>query len=237
MSVLAIITARGGSTGLPGKNIRAFAGKPLIAHSILAAREAGEVVDRIIVSTDDGKIAGIARECGADVPFLRPPELARDDTPSLPVVQHALEFVEREEGRTYDQVLLLQPTSPLRTAGDIRSSLAMAGPGTTAVISVTDASGCHPVKLRTIENGLLRPFSGDGFRQVRRQDFGPPLYKTNGAIYLTRRDTLMEAQEFYGPAPLAYVMPPERSIDIDTETDFAVAEFLYLRSQGTRADA
>jgi CMP-N-acetylneuraminic acid synthetase len=235
MHVLAVITARGGSTTLPRKNILPFCGKPMIAYSIeaaLAARQSGAPIDRVIVSTDDAEIADISREFGADVPFMRPPELAKSDTPSLPVVQHAIAFAEQERGLAYDWILLLQPTSPLRTEGDILAALGLvAKPGTTAVVSITNANISHPRKLKLIEGGILRPFQDDGFQPVRRQDFGYDVYKTNGAIYLARRDALMQEGSFYGDCPRPLIMPAERSIDIDTQLDFDMAEFLYRRRQ------
>jgi len=236
MHVLAVITARGGSTTLPRKNILPFCGKPMIAYSIeaaLTARRAGAPIDRVIVSTDDAEIAEISRELGADVPFMRPPELAKADTPSLPVVQHAIAFAEQERGTTYDWILLLQPTSPLRTQDDILAALDLvAEPGTTAVVSITGANTSHPRKLKLIERGILRPFQDDGFQPVRRQDFRYDVYKTNGAIYLARRDVLMQEGSFYGNCPRPLVMPAERSVDIDTQLDFDMAEFLYRRQHG-----
>jgi CMP-N,N'-diacetyllegionaminic acid synthase len=235
MDVLALITARGGSVTLPRKNILPFCGKPLIAHSIEAARQAREAtgtIERIVVSTDDGEIAGVSTRYGAQVPFMRPAELSRPDTPSLPVAKHAVEFLERERGKLYDWILLLQPTSPLRTAGDILDALALAAkPDTTAVIGVTSANNSHPMKLRLIENGVLKYYLKDSMGQVRRQDFSYDVYRTNGAIYLTRRDALMEEESFYGSRPLALVMPPERSIDIDTQLDFEMAAFLFERNR------
>ena len=233
MHVLTVITARGGSTTLPRKNIVPFCGKPMIAYSIQAAlnaRRAGAPIDRVIVSTDDVEIADISRKFGADVPFMRPPELAKSDTPSLPVVQHAIAFAEQESAFTYDWILLLQPTSPLRTGDDILAALALiAEPGTTAVISITNANTSHPRKLKLIVEGILQPFQDDGFQPVRRQDFGYDVYKTNGAIYLARRDVLMQEGSFYGNCPRPLLMPAERSIDIDTQLDFDMAEFLYRR--------
>jgi CMP-N,N'-diacetyllegionaminic acid synthase len=235
MDVLALITARGGSVTLPRKNILPFCGKPLIAHSIEAAREAREAtgtIDRIVVSTDDGEIADISRRHGAEVPFMRPAELSRSDTPSLPVVKHAVAFIERERGKPYDWILLLQPTSPLRTTGDILDALALASkPRTTAVIAVTSANNGHPLKLRLIEDGVLKYYLKDSQGQTRRQDFTCDVYRTNGAVYLTRRDVLMEEESFYGARPLALVMPPERSIDIDTQLDFDLAAFLFGRNK------
>jgi CMP-N-acetylneuraminic acid synthetase len=234
MPILAVITARGGSTTLPRKNILQFGGKPLIAHTIeaaLHARRRGGPIGRIIVSTDDPEISEISRRWGAEVPFTRPSELARADTPSLPVVQHAVAFAEEEEGFQYTWVLLLQPTSPLRTGDDIVAALDLIHrPDTTAVVSLTDATASHPKKLRLIDNGIIRPFQDDGFQPVRRQDFGLNVYKTNGAIYLVRRDVLMQENSFYGSCPRPFVMPPERSVDIDTQVDFEIAEFLFQRS-------
>lgn len=234
MRTLAVITARGGSTTLPRKNILPFCGKPLIAYSIeavLNAKERGAPINRLLVSTDDLEIAEVSRKFGAEVPFMRPPELARSDTPSLPVVQHAVDFVEKE-GVRYDWILLLQPTSPLRTAGDVNAAVGLIRhPDTTAIISVTNANSSHPRKLRLIEDGVLKPFQKDGFCPIRRQDFGFDVYRTNGAIYLARRDVLMQEGSFYGSCPRPLLMPAERSIDIDTQLDFEMAEFLYRRSQ------
>jgi CMP-N-acetylneuraminic acid synthetase len=184
-----------------------------------------------VISTDDAEIARIGREWGAEVPFMRPPELARPDTPSLPVVQHALRLLDDVNGlRTYDWVLLLQPTSPLRTAADIMRALSLAQePDVTAVVSVTNANAYHPAKLKLIVDGVLKPYLGDELTAQRRQDFGYDVYKTNGAIYLTRRDVLMEKDSFFGDCPRPLVMQPERSLDIDSYLDFEISEILYRK--------
>jgi CMP-N,N'-diacetyllegionaminic acid synthase len=170
------------------------------------------------------------------VPFRRPAELSRSETPTLPVVQHAVRWVESTAGLTYDWVLLLQPTSPLRTPEDLLGALAVTEqPGTTSVISVTDANGSHPAKLKLVDNGVLKPYLGTNLQQPARQDFGFDVFKTNGAIYLTRRDTLMTDNSFYGSCARAFIMPPERSIDIDTRLDFEMAEFLWRRDAGRAA--
>jgi CMP-N-acetylneuraminic acid synthetase len=237
MRTLAVITARGGSTTLPRKNILPFCDKPLIAYTIaavLAAKKAGAAINRLLVSTDDEEIAEISRHYGAEVPFMRPPALARSDTPSLPVVQHAVDFSE-EGGLSYDWILLLQPTSPLRTSEDIVAALDLVRPlGTTAVVSVTSANASHPKKLRLIENGVLKPFQADGLHSMRRQDFAFDVYRTNGAIYMVSRDVLMQEGSFYGSCARPLIMPAERSIDIDTQIDFEIAEFLYRRSEQAR---
>lgn len=239
MTILALITARGGSVGLPRKNVLPFGGKPLIAHTIEAAVEARKAegrISRIVVSTDDEEIAEVSRRFGAEVPFMRPGELARPETPSLPVVEHAVGVLEAEAGARFDWVLLLQPTSPLRTGEDILAALEIGmRESPTAVISVTSANSSHPAKLRVIEAGLLRPYLGGEVTQTRRQDLGSDVYRTNGAIYLARREVLMEQGSFYGSRPRAYVMPPERSIDIDTPLDLEIAEFLHARSGSAAA--
>jgi CMP-N-acetylneuraminic acid synthetase len=236
MRILAVITARGGSVTLPRKNVLPFCGKPLIAYSIevaLAARDAGAPIESIIVSTDDAEIADVSRRFGADVPFMRPLALAQSNTPSLPVVQHAVAFSEQERTLRYDWILLLQPTSPLRTKEDIAGALAVAEqPDTTGVASVTSAANSHPAKLKLIEDGILKPYLGQDLQQPARQDFAFEVYKTNGAIYLTRRDVLMEQDSFYGSRARPFIMPPERSTDIDTLLDFEMAEFLYRRQAG-----
>ena len=231
MNVLALITARGGSVTLPRKNVLPFCGKPLIAYTIEAAegaRRAGAPIDRILVSTDDKEIAEISRRHGADVPFMRPAELAQSDTPSLAVVEHAIAQVDHE--RRYDWILLLQPTSPLRASQDIVDALAIAGkPQTTAVIGVTSANNSHPAKLRMIKDDLLCPLPGHDLTPRRRQDFAFDVYKTNGALYLARSDVLIEEQSFYGSCPRPLIMPADRSIDIDDRLDFDVAEFMFQR--------
>jgi CMP-N,N'-diacetyllegionaminic acid synthase len=234
MSILVLITARGGSVTLPRKNILPFAGKPLIAWTIEAAEDArrrGASIARIVLSTDDPEIAKVGRDYGAEAPFLRPEELSRADTASLPVVQHAVGAVEPDQDRPFDWIMLLQPTSPLRTAEDILNAIAIASsdPGATSVISVTGANAGHPAKLKLVENGRLRPYLGDRLEQTRRQDFGFDVFRTNGAIYMTRRDVIMRDGSFYGDEPRAYEMPTERSADIDTRLDFDVAEFLFTR--------
>ena len=240
MRILALITARGGSVTLPRKNVLPFCGRPLIAYSIAAARKAAEggaPINRIIVSTEDPEIARTSREWGAEVPFMRPPDLARVDTPSLPVVLHALRWLDQSEGSArYDWVLLLQPTSPLRSAGDIINAISLAQTaGTSAVVSVTNANNFHPAKLKLIVNGVLKPYLGDTHISHRRQEFGFDVYKTNGAIYLARRDVLLEQNSFYGDCPRPLVMPPERSVDIDTRLDFEIAEILYQKVHADEA--
>ncbi len=231
--VLAVVTARGGSRQIPGKNLRPLAGKPLVLHTIEAALNAGSAFYRVIVSTDDPEIADISRAAGAEVPFARPAELAADTAPSLPVVQHAARFAERDDGRRLDWVMLLQPTSPMRTADDIVQAVALADKNECdSVVSVVEAMACHPLKIKRIEDGLLRSFLPGVPEAIRRQDLEPAVFRRNGAIYLTRRDVLLDGNSLYGERIRPYVMPPERSIDIDSEFDLRLAACLLDGKNG-----
>jgi CMP-N,N'-diacetyllegionaminic acid synthase len=228
--VLAVVTARGGSKRIPGKNIRNFAGKQLIAWTIEAALGVRGRLHGVVVSTDDPEIASVAKRYGAEVPFLRPAEISGDLARSLPVVQHAVRFVEVRDGVPMDWVLLLQPTSPLRTSGDIAAALDLAAEGgCTSVIAVCRLDD-HPVFAKRIDgNGYLIPFIFEEPEGIRRQDVEPPAYKRNGAIYLTKRDVLMEEGSIYGSSVRPYIMPAERSVDIDSEVDFLLGEILAHR--------
>lgn len=225
--ILAVITARGGSKRVPGKNIRPIAGKPLLAWTIEAARACGGRLQAVVLSTDDAEIASVGRQYGAEVPFIRPAELAGDTAGSLAVVQHAVRFVEARDNVRMDWVLLLQPTSPLRTSGDIEAAIDLAAAeACDSVVAVTEMP-VHPVFAKKIDaDGLLKPFLLEEPEGLRRQDVGPPAYIRNGAVYLTRWDVLMEQNSIYGARIRPCVMPAERSVDIDTELDFRLAELL-----------
>lgn len=212
-SVLAVIPARGGSKGVPGKNIRVAGGKPLIAWTIEAARSARRV-GRTIVSTDDGGIAEVARLYGADVPFMRDAHLAGDTTPTIDVV---LDAIERCPG--FEWVVLLQPTSPLRTPGDIDAAIDLcATSGAQSCVSVTAAKE-SPYWMFTLEGqNRLKPLFPD-VRASRRQDL-PEVYVLNGAIYVAQAEWLRRERRFYDEDTAACIMPGDRSIDIDTESDF-----------------
>lgn len=216
--VFALITARGGSKGVPGKNLRVVGGKPLIAWSIDAARAAA-CVDRVVVSTDDEAIADVARGCGAEVPFLRPAELARDDTPGIAPVRHAIETV----GVTSAWTLLLQPTSPLRTAADIDAAFAVvAATGADAVLGVTAVRQHAAWQRERDEHGWLRAIEAPpATRQQLPQRFCP-----NGAIYLCRTAIILEQQTLTPKKTAAYEMPGSRSIDVDLIDDVVMVEAL-----------
>jgi CMP-N,N'-diacetyllegionaminic acid synthase len=225
MGIVALISARGGSKGVPRKNVLPVAGKPLIAWTIAAALGSRQI-DRLIVTTDDAEIAEVSRLHGAEVPFLRPAELARDESPVIDAVEHALRWLEHDSRTMPEYVVLLQPTSPLRTTADIDGAVALAkSRNADAVLSVCEASP-HPYLTRRIEaNGRLEDFLDLAAKPVRRQDY-PPAYTLNGAIYVNRVAPLLASRCFQPPGALAYVMPPERSCDIDTPLDLKVAELL-----------
>lgn len=224
--ILAIITARGGSKRVPGKNIRPIAGKPLLAWTVETALQCKKNLHALVLSTDDEAIAAVGRQYGADVPFLRPENLATDASKSLPVLQHATEFVEARDGVKIDWVLTLQPTSPLREPQDIAAGIALTHhDDCDSIVAVSEMSP-HPVYAKKLDaDGFVHPFLLEEPEGLRRQDVGPPAYHRNGAIYLTRRDVLMQGS-LYGKRTRGFVMPPERSVDIDTEFDFRFAEFL-----------
>ncbi|HXZ29287.1 MAG TPA: acylneuraminate cytidylyltransferase family protein [Terriglobales bacterium] len=224
--LLAVVPARGGSKGLPGKNVRPLAGLPLLAHALEFARRC-PAIDRCLVSTDSKKIAALARRYRGDVPFLRPAELAQDETPMLPVLQHALREVERMEGRRYETLLLLQPTNPARLPQDLARALALldADPGCVGVIAVSEPAFNPRYVCVEEQAGYLRRLFSGGPAYTRRQDV-PPVFRVNGMLYLFRRDYLLETKEIdVDAAPLRMlVLPRERAFDIDDLHDFQMAE-------------
>lgn len=225
--ILAVIPARGGSKGVPRKNIRPLGGKPLVAHAIDAALGVKDLLYRVIVSTDDEEIAEVARAAGAEVPFLRPADLANDKAPMVPVEQHAVAFVEAQDNVTIDWVLLLQPTTPFRSAEDIRTAVEMAlEGGCDSVISVVELKAGHPIQTKKIVNDRLVPYCIEEPEGIRRQDCKPEAYLRNGAIYLTRREALIDHDSIWGKEIRPYVMPEERSVNIDGPMDFKLAQFL-----------
>lgn len=235
--ILAVIPARGGSKGVERKNIRSVGGKPLIAYTIQMAGAIQHRLYRTVVSTDDPEIATVARRWGADVPFLRPAELARDRVPTLPVLQHAVGFVEEQDQTKIDWVLLLQPTTPFRSIEDIDASLALAEQGDCdSVISVVQVYAEHPIFIKRIESNRLVPFNLEEKEGTRRQDCHPPAFIRNGAVYLTRRDIIMNANSIWGKVIRPYVMPPERSVNIDGELDLMLAQAIMQEAREQSPD-
>lgn len=229
MKNLAVIPARSGSKGLCDKNIKPLAGKPLMAHTIHAALNAS-VFDTVMVSTDSEAYAGIAREFGAEVPFLRSAEYSTDVTSSWDAVREVLRSY-ANLGIMYETVALLQPTSPLRTGIDIAAAYQVfEEKHADAVVSVTETE--HPVQLcfALPTDGSMREFGRSEYRNMRRQELTPH-YRENGAIYIVWAQELMESvQDIYQGNCYAYKMPKERSIDIDGLMDFKFAELLLAKN-------
>ncbi|UWG48109.1 hypothetical protein HSRCO_1832 [Halanaeroarchaeum sp. HSR-CO] len=226
--ILALIPARGGSSRVPGKNIRDLGGKPLIAHTIEDALHS-EVVDDTIVSTDDEEIAAISEEWGAEVPFRRPEELARDTSPTGPVVRHALDWLESNRGDYYDILVLLQATSPFRKSEDIDKSIRKLSSTTGfSLISTTEYSVPPQWAISENSRGFLQPHYEDSplwsISSSRSQDFD--LKHPNGAIFATYTDSYRETGTFYTKKTVGYEMPRERSIDIDERIDLEIARAL-----------
>ena len=220
MTVLAVIPARGGSKGLPRKNLAELGGKPLIAWTIEAALSSS-FVDRVVVSSDSQEIIDVARELGADVPFVRPSHLARDDTPTWDTLVHALEQVP-----SFDLVVLLQPTSPLRTTADIDAATQMSVERGSPVVGVSVASKPPEWLYYASEQGTLEPVLPRQSAVRRRQEARPAL-AINGAIYVASAQRLLDNKGFIGPDTLAYEMPAHRSVDIDNELDLSLAALIF----------
>ncbi len=221
--VLAIVPARGGSKGVPGKNIRPLAGRTLLDYTAEAARSSG-VVDRVVLSTDSEDIAEAGRRAGLEVPFLRPPSLARDDSPMLPVIQHVVDALAADDWvPTY--VVLLQPTSPLRRGGHVREAVELLRiSGADSVVTVVEVPRhFSPDYVMRIDAGVLRPFLPEGASVTRRQDVRPA-YSRDGTVYAFRRDTLVRHHSIYGGDCRPIVIPFDQSLSIDTPADWAEAE-------------
>jgi len=224
MKVVATVCARGGSKGVPGKNVRLLCGKPLIVYTIEVAKRCRSI-SRIIVSTDNPKIAEVAQANGAEVPFLRPRKLALDDTPKLHVIRHAIQYLESQEGYYADIIVDLDATSPLRTEKDIEACITMVREGEADnVFSVTRARRNPYFNMVEMVNGQVQLVKNHGQLITRRQD-APEVFDMNASIYVWKRDTLMKSSYFFLDNTKIYVMP-EWAIDIDSETDFEFVEFI-----------
>lgn len=233
---LAIIPARGGSKGIPGKNIYEIAGYPLIYYTIRAAKQALDrgVIDRLIVSTDSEEIAEISRRYGAEVPFMRPAELSADGSKSADLMIHAVEFY-KEKGEPYDDIVLLQPTSPLRNGEDIVRSIALYDRvRSESLISCYKEESVSEYNSYHVKDNLGISMNPDHNKGKRRQEL-PDLFVRNGAIFITDVQYLLKSGLVISDKPLVYVMPQERSVNIDTEYDMKLAEWLLERNQDGEA--
>ena len=221
--VLALVPARGGSKGIPGKNIRPLNGRTLLEYAARAASESG-IVDRIVLSTDDEQIAAEGRRLGLEVPFLRPAQLAADDTPMLPVIEHAAEALEQADWSP-EIIVLLQPTSPLRRGAHIRAAVEeLRTSGADSVVSVVELPRhLSPDYVMRIDGGALVPFLPEGVRVTRRQD-ARPAFVRDGTVYAFWRRTLRDSRSIYGRTCRPLIVSAPESLTLDSEADWAEAE-------------
>jgi CMP-N-acetylneuraminic acid synthetase len=236
--ILGVITARGGSKGIPGKNIKLLDGKPLIAYTIEVAKKSKLITD-LIVSTDDEDIAKVCRDFGAEVPFMRPVELANDTAGHLEVMQHAIKFMEDKKGIVYNYVVIFQPTSPFRTVEDIDETIKkIIEHNVDSAFSMCEIEPSqHPVKIKKMEGDTVLPYCLEEKFGVRRQDL-PVAYKRSSAVYVTKRDLPMKENRLFGDNIVGHVVLKDRSVDIDTPYDWLLAEYMQmkLKEQGFFTD-
>jgi len=224
--ILAIIPARGGSKGIIRKNIKNLAGKPLIGWTIETALKTS-IIERIIVSTDDEEIAEVGEFFGAEVPFLRPKELALDNTTDMAVYEHTLDWLMQNEGYLPDIIVWLRPTSPLRTSEDIEKAVELLVESRADWVRSVCKVENHPYWTYRLVNNKMEPFiEGIDIRKYLRRQLLPPAYRVNGNVDVTWRKTIVDKKMLYSGNLHAYVMPVERSLDIDTMIDFVFAEAL-----------
>lgn len=227
--ILGVIPARGGSKSIPQKNIKLLGDKPLIAYAIDAGERSKYITD-CVVSTDSEEIRETALSWGGSAPFLRPPELATDTALAIPTIQHAVREMETRNSVQYDYVIMLQPTSPLRTADHIDTALAaLIESDADSTISVVGVDNWHPMKMKKIQDGFLVDYEKPFVENPPRQKL-PPVYMVNGALYATKRNVFMRHNTFQGTHCIPYVMEAAVSVNIDTESDFVLAEYYMGRS-------
>lgn len=223
-SVLAVIPARGGSKGIPRKNIKELCGKPLIAWTIEEGLKS-KYIDRLIVSTENEEIAEISKKYGAEVPFLRPEELSRDDTPGIEPIIHSIKWLKEHSQIEYDYICVLQCTSPFRRSRHIDEALEiLINKNGDCIVSVCE-SEISPYWMKKIENGIMKDFIENVQFYVRRQDL-PKIYRLNGAIYIGKTSFVLKNKNWYGDNTLPYIMQKSDSIDIDDMLDFKIAQIL-----------
>jgi len=225
-NILAVIPARGGSKGIPRKNIVKINDRPLIDYTIQAALQVSRIND-VVVSTEDKEISTISKELGAQVPFIRSDHLATNQMQSAPVIIDTLNQMERLKSIKYDAVLMLQPTSPLRTSKHIDEALDLFfSQECDSVVSVVSVGGTHPFRMKRLVGNQLVNYIDQGFWDMRPRQALPPAYIRNGSIYLIKRDVLIKEEQLIGKKCLGMVMSDEESINIDSPLDLKLAELL-----------
>lgn len=235
MRFLGLIGARGGSKGIPKKNLTDLAGKPLIYYTFAEARKS-TLLDRIVLTTDDEEIANLARSCGVDAPFLRPAHLATDTAVMSDVIQHALDWLKNEQQYVPDAILLLQPTSPLREARHIDEALTLfATTQADSVIGLSEPQE-HPWDMVYLEDDSVR-FALNKYESLTNRQEYRTFYYINGAIYITRLQMFLDHRNFWGGKVVPYYMDVLASIDVDTESDLIIADCLMRRRRSTEGNA
>lgn len=225
--ILGLTLARGGSKSVPRKNIKPIAGLPLIGYTIAEALKS-KFITRYIVSTDDEEIRQVAIGCGADAPFLRPNEFSTDEASSVSAMQHAVDWVERQEGVEYDYIVELMCTNPMKTVEDIDASIEkLMSTGADSVIAVHQLEDHHPARIKKIIDDKITDFCIPEIPESRRQDLKPEAYIRSGSIYALKRNYLMiEGKRYGSDNSRPYILPQERAVNIDTEVDFMTAELM-----------
>jgi len=228
--VLAVIPARGGSKGIPNKNIAPLGGRPLLEYTVNSARQA-ELIADVIVSTDSEQIANVATSLGAAVPFIRPSELATDDARSVDVVLHSLDFMEQFRGINYEAVAMLQPTTPFRAAGLIdRVIRSVFDNGADSATTVVNVGANHPHRMYTLDEKFhLKPLNDRVFDHFLPRQSLPPVYLRSGDVYVTRSSILRGRHELLGDSVVGVEVPASTAINIDESRDLAVAELLLKK--------
>ena len=225
MEILAIIPARGGSKGLPGKNILPLAGKPLIVWSIEAARES-KYIDKCIVSTDDDKISNIVKKYDGEIPFKRPAHLATDESTTFDVLEHGINFF-KNQSVEFDYLVLLEPTSPLRDSNDIDTAINLLHDNRSkadSIVGVSKVEETHPVfDVKINKDGLIQPYMSESFKVFRRQEI-EELYFFEGSVYVSDIQVLLKEKSFYHDRTLPFVVPRWKSLEIDEIIDLLTAE-------------
>ncbi|MBI5357166.1 acylneuraminate cytidylyltransferase family protein [Candidatus Collierbacteria bacterium] len=237
-SIIVVICARGGSKGVPGKNIRLLNGKPLITYTIEQAKKF-DWADRIVVSTDDGEIKSVAEKCGVNPPFLRPKELATDEISVIPAVIHAVRKAENYWKEQYDIVVNLSPTGPLRIVKDIEAAVKTLVniPNTESVFSVSESNNNPYFNMYEVDSRGYATLSKRTTKLVTRRQDAPKVYLQNGSIYAMWKREIFGEKDLFERKTRVYVMPEERSVDIDTNLDFEFAEFLMRRVKNENLSA
>ena len=228
--ILVIIPARGDSKEVPNKNIKKIHGIPLIVYTIKEVLKLKKFYYKFIVSTDSKKIARISEKPGACVPFIRPKRLALDTTPTLPVLRHALKYIEKNNKVNIDWLLTLQATSPLTKANDIKKCIKLINKNIDSIVSVREGNECHPMYLNIKKGKYLKPFQKN-VKFIRRQDINPTIYKFNGSIFLTRKKIILNSKSniFFGGKMLPYIMSREKSVEIDNAFDLNLIKLIMKK--------